>query len=412
MKVALYSRVSTEKQDNQNQLRQLHEFCKSQQWNVKKEYIDVASGRNGDRDEFQALFAAASRREFDLVLFWSLDRFSREGVFQTLQYLQRLTGYGIGYVIRLLPEQYFNAKSTPRAEFLGEQATVKVGENAFVLYRSHESFEDFPPLENWEIRALSKEGETVTKRGAGVIDKGHYVLRLPTLGQKAERDEGPPQGLFATEYCDEDTNYLCKCVLAWLTIQTKEGPYNLEQAEHLVAILSSDGLGSADEYATRGAVREGQCSCPLCLRVIKYDELHQMVTFDDASGLGNAGTQIEGATRSTAVNLFHIEPLIYKSLVHVPSNVAWGHAVCNTRLGQRQCFSLDELVGVGRTVQISQTNGTEALGWISDDNQMIRSPNGAVWIQLNGDVEEGAPSEPKFDVATDGVVETGDIEPE
>jgi hypothetical protein len=26
------------------------------------------------------MLAAASRREFDLVLFWSLDRFSREGV--------------------------------------------------------------------------------------------------------------------------------------------------------------------------------------------------------------------------------------------------------------------------------------------------------------------------------------------
>lgn len=107
MKVALYTRISTEKQDNQNQLLQLHEFCKSQQWKVAKEYIDVASGRNGDRPQFKALFAAASRREFDLVLFWSLDRFSREGVFQTLQYLQRLTGYGIGY--RSFSEQYLDS---------------------------------------------------------------------------------------------------------------------------------------------------------------------------------------------------------------------------------------------------------------------------------------------------------------
>jgi hypothetical protein len=29
----------------------------------------------------------ASRREFELVLFWSLDRFSREGVLETLQHL-------------------------------------------------------------------------------------------------------------------------------------------------------------------------------------------------------------------------------------------------------------------------------------------------------------------------------------
>jgi DNA invertase Pin-like site-specific DNA recombinase len=41
------------------------------------------------------------------VLFWSLDRFSREGVFETLQYLQRLTGYGVGY--RSSTEQYLDS---------------------------------------------------------------------------------------------------------------------------------------------------------------------------------------------------------------------------------------------------------------------------------------------------------------
>jgi DNA invertase Pin-like site-specific DNA recombinase len=41
------------------------------------------------------------------VLFWSLDRFSREGVFETLQYLQRLTSYGVGY--RSFTEQYLDS---------------------------------------------------------------------------------------------------------------------------------------------------------------------------------------------------------------------------------------------------------------------------------------------------------------
>ncbi len=44
-----------------------------------------------DRAAFRRLFEDASRRQFDLVLFWSLDRFSREGVLETLQHLQRLT---------------------------------------------------------------------------------------------------------------------------------------------------------------------------------------------------------------------------------------------------------------------------------------------------------------------------------
>ncbi len=107
MKVAIYSRISTSTQDNQNQLRQLRAFAKTQGWSILREYVDVASGKNGDRDQFKALFAAASRREFELVLFWSLDRFSREGVFETLQYLQRLTSYGVGY--RSFTEQYLDS---------------------------------------------------------------------------------------------------------------------------------------------------------------------------------------------------------------------------------------------------------------------------------------------------------------
>ena len=107
MNVAIYCRVSTEKQEATNQLTQLRAFAATQGWNVVGEYVDTASGKNGDREQFKALFAAASRREFGCLLFWSLDRLSREGVFETLQYLQRLTAYGVGY--RSFTEQYLDS---------------------------------------------------------------------------------------------------------------------------------------------------------------------------------------------------------------------------------------------------------------------------------------------------------------
>lgn len=107
VKIAIYSRVSTDRQDTANQLDQLRVFAKGQSWDVACEYVDVASGKNGEREQFKRLLAAASRREFDLVLFWSLDRFSREGVLETLQYLQRLTAYGVGY--RSFTEQYLDS---------------------------------------------------------------------------------------------------------------------------------------------------------------------------------------------------------------------------------------------------------------------------------------------------------------
>src|SRR5262249_36853861 len=49
------------------------------------------------RREFARLFEDASRRKFDLVLFWALDRFSREGMVQTILHLQRLSSYGVAF---------------------------------------------------------------------------------------------------------------------------------------------------------------------------------------------------------------------------------------------------------------------------------------------------------------------------
>jgi DNA invertase Pin-like site-specific DNA recombinase len=43
------------------------------------------------------MFVDAYQRRFDVVLFWSLDRFSREGVTETLNHLQKLTITGVQF---------------------------------------------------------------------------------------------------------------------------------------------------------------------------------------------------------------------------------------------------------------------------------------------------------------------------
>src|SRR5580704_16585282 len=99
MRTAIYARVSTKdgRQDTENQLRQLRDFAATQGWTIVHEYVDRASGKHGDREQFQRMFGAASRLEFDVLLFWSLDRLSREGTVETLNHLQRLTSYGVNY---------------------------------------------------------------------------------------------------------------------------------------------------------------------------------------------------------------------------------------------------------------------------------------------------------------------------
>ncbi|HXX50483.1 MAG TPA: recombinase family protein [Xanthobacteraceae bacterium] len=57
------------------------------------------SGRKGAdrRKQFATLFDDAAKRKFDCVLFWALDRFSREGMAQTILHLQRLSSYGVAF---------------------------------------------------------------------------------------------------------------------------------------------------------------------------------------------------------------------------------------------------------------------------------------------------------------------------
>src|SRR5215467_63487 len=124
MRAALYARVSTRDrgQDVDNQLEQLRQFAASQNWTVVHEYVDRASGKRSDREQFQKLFTDASQRKFDVALFWSLDRFSREGVLETLQHLQRLTQYGVNW--RSFTEQYLDSCGIFRDAVLSILATI------------------------------------------------------------------------------------------------------------------------------------------------------------------------------------------------------------------------------------------------------------------------------------------------
>ncbi len=101
MRVAIYARVSTEdkRQDPENQLRELRAWCANSGHTISQEYVEHESGRKGadKRKQFGALFDDAAKRKYECVLFWALDRFSREGMASTIAYLQRLTSYGVSF---------------------------------------------------------------------------------------------------------------------------------------------------------------------------------------------------------------------------------------------------------------------------------------------------------------------------
>ncbi len=101
MRIAIYARVSTadKGQDVDNQLLQLRVWCANSGHTITREYVEHESGRKGaeKRKEFAALFEDAAKRKFDCVLFWALDKFSREGMVQMIVHLQRLASFGISF---------------------------------------------------------------------------------------------------------------------------------------------------------------------------------------------------------------------------------------------------------------------------------------------------------------------------
>lgn len=110
MRIAIYARVSKDDgtQDPQNQINPLREYAKALGDEITAEYIDQASGSNGDREQFQKMLADANTRKFDLLLVWSLDRISREGISNTLGYIERLKKNGIA--LKSLQESWLDTR--------------------------------------------------------------------------------------------------------------------------------------------------------------------------------------------------------------------------------------------------------------------------------------------------------------
>jgi DNA invertase Pin-like site-specific DNA recombinase len=95
----IYARCSTRDQETENQVAQLRDYAKKQDWQVVDEIIDVCSGGKSskEREGLDKVFQLAHRKAFDVLLFWSLDRLSREGSRKTIAYLTILDDAGVAW---------------------------------------------------------------------------------------------------------------------------------------------------------------------------------------------------------------------------------------------------------------------------------------------------------------------------
>jgi DNA invertase Pin-like site-specific DNA recombinase len=96
-RVAIYLRVSTTKQDTDNQRRELEGVARRSDWQIVRVYQDAGiSGAKGrdKRPGLDAMMKAVNAKEFDMVAAWSVDRIGRS-LTDLLAILQALHDKGV-----------------------------------------------------------------------------------------------------------------------------------------------------------------------------------------------------------------------------------------------------------------------------------------------------------------------------
>ena len=90
MKVAIYTRVSTEEQTDQNQLAILTKWAADRQWELAGIYSDTGSAfQHADQKELKRLLTDCDRGKYQQVIVYDLSRLTRKGPLELLLLLKQ-----------------------------------------------------------------------------------------------------------------------------------------------------------------------------------------------------------------------------------------------------------------------------------------------------------------------------------
>lgn len=170
MKVAIYARVSTDKQENKNQLLALDEYVKHKpEWEIYQRYTDVITGAKATRPELDRMLQDARMGKFDHIIIWKVDRLARKSLV-FYQILEELNHLGISYSITTLGID----TSTPTGTFVvGLLQQVAELERAFIIERT-----------NLALNRIKKE----------IKEQGYHLKVLPDGSTKKITSLGRPKG--------------------------------------------------------------------------------------------------------------------------------------------------------------------------------------------------------------------------
>src|SRR5215510_1154681 len=177
-RAAIYVRVSTDKQTVENQTRELRQIAERRGWEVVQEYRDAGiSGAKGrdNRPGLDQMLKDASKRRFDVVMAWAIDRLGRSlidllGTIQTLEACR----------VDLYLDQQSIDTTTPAGKLMF-QVTGAFAEFERSMIRQRVNAGLKRAVEQGKQLGRPKIAEAVEKRILSHLQKGTGILKVARL---------------------------------------------------------------------------------------------------------------------------------------------------------------------------------------------------------------------------------------
>jgi len=194
-RAAIYVRVSTDKQTINNQVKVLREIAERRGWEVVEQYSDAGvSGSKGreSRPGLDQMLKDASRRKFDVIMAWAIDRLGRS-LIDLLGTIQTLETCGVDMYL----DQQSIDTTTPAGKLMFQVCGAFAEfERSMIRQRVHaglkRAVEEGKQLGRPKIdEALEKRIQTQLRAGKGILKVAREIGVGTGTVQRIARELGP-----------------------------------------------------------------------------------------------------------------------------------------------------------------------------------------------------------------------------
>jgi DNA invertase Pin-like site-specific DNA recombinase len=181
-RAALYVRVSTDHQTVENQIRELTQIAERRGWQIVETYRDAGISGSKGRDKrpgLDAMLKDASRRKFDVVLCWAIDRLGRS-LIDLLDTIKTLEACGVDLYL----DQQNIDTTTPMGKLLFQvTGAFAEFERNMIRQRIHAGLRNVRAKIDKGEKFVSRTGVVRTKLGRPGAEPEQLAEARKMLGQ-------------------------------------------------------------------------------------------------------------------------------------------------------------------------------------------------------------------------------------